>query len=324
MRVDVEEFGCVPDGRILDPVEIAAASQVLSAPRGGLRDSDAGKNVAIPGAVDLVETIAALVERREVRDARIELSEPDILAGTLFNPANGQDERFLARVHVGRRITVAGAGPGGQVLVTDVVEVLDGDRIKLRAPAAAAVVGVEVILNRPDVVSLGDYARRAVSGLTLDLGDRTIDDAGIALGARGLTSETARFSSEDLGTGVTIPAAGLFMTTIAAVDSPTSATLTAPAERSIAEEDGIPADVWRTDSRPGLELLLAAIGALRSRRRTSASGRASTTSRASRWAARRRPRSRWPVFAMSRSPGRAPARPCCGSMPASGSRPTAT
>ncbi len=259
MRVDVEEFGCVPDGRILDPVEIAAASPVLSAPRGGLRGSDAGKNVAIPGAVDLVETIAALVERREVRDARIELSQPDILAGTLFNPANGRDERFLARVHVGRRITVAGAGPEGQVLVTDVVEVLDGDRIRLGAPAAAAVVGVEVILNRPDVVSLGDYARRAVSGLTLDLGDRTVDDAGIALGARGLTSEAARFSSEDLGTGVTIPAAGLFMTTIAAVDSPTSATLTAPAERSIAQEDGIPADVWRTDSRPGLERLLAAI-----------------------------------------------------------------
>nr|MDQ3765638.1 hypothetical protein [Actinomycetota bacterium] len=71
---------------------------------------------------------------------------------------------------------------------------------------------------------------------------------------RGRESQTAKFSRLDLGTDVTIQAAGLFVTTIQSVDSSTQATLAAPAQRTV---EAVLADVWKTDSRPGLELLLA-------------------------------------------------------------------
>jgi hypothetical protein len=265
VRIEADDFGCVADGRILDRVTIDAGSVVLNAPRGGLRPGDVGKSVAIPGAVDLVETVAALVDHRQVRDASIDLAQPDVLRGTPFDPAKPagqQDEAFVADVHEGQRITVAGAGSSGNTLLTDVAEVLDATAIRLAVPAAVAVDGVEVILNDPGVVTLSNYARRSVSGLTVDLGDRTIDDAQMVLGGRGLRSDTARFSSLDLTTPpkqVTILAAGLFVTTIQSVETPKRARLAEPAQRSVTDEDLVVADVWRTDSRPGLELLLAAI-----------------------------------------------------------------
>ena len=48
-------------------VSTNAGSVVLAHPDGTLRATDVGKIVAIPGAADLVATIAALVARKEVK-----------------------------------------------------------------------------------------------------------------------------------------------------------------------------------------------------------------------------------------------------------------
>src|SRR5262249_14738173 len=69
---------------------------------------------------------------------------------------------------------------------------------------------------------------------------------------------TAKFSLLDLDKTVTIQAAGLFVTTIQSVTSATQANLAAPAPRAVTAQDR-GADVWRTDSRPGLEELLAGL-----------------------------------------------------------------
>jgi transposase InsO family protein len=142
------------------------------------------------------------------------------------------------------RITVAGAGPGGSTLVSDVEEVVHASTIILADATSAAVSNVEVILNNPDRVALSNYARRDVSGLTVDLGDRFVDDAAMRIGARGLESATARFSSLDLGKQVTIRDVGLLVTTIQSLESSTQVTLAAPAQRAVEKAQ---ADVWKTD-----------------------------------------------------------------------------
>src|SRR5438034_10058709 len=63
MLLHVNDFGCVPDGRVLERVSIAAGSADFTAVDGALRATDVGKNIAIPGALDLVATIAALPDR---------------------------------------------------------------------------------------------------------------------------------------------------------------------------------------------------------------------------------------------------------------------
>ena len=258
MILYANDFGCVPDGRFLERISITAESAVLNDPDGILRPTDVGKNIAIPGAIDLCTTIARLVEHREVRNTSM-VSGSDELTGTLFNPAEevGKDEEpFLASVHIGRRITVAGAGPNGETLVSDITEVINATTIKLANPAATSVSGVQVILNRPDRVALGDYARRTVRGVTVDLKDRVINDGEVTIGGRGLTSDTARFSSLDLDKAVTIREAGLLVTTIQSFDSDTQVTLAAPAQHDVKE--GL-ADVWKADSREALEKLLAGL-----------------------------------------------------------------
>ena len=117
MRLHVNDFDCVPDGRVLERVAIAAGSAVLTSPDGGLRATDVGKNIAIPGGADL----------------------------------------------------------GADLDVTI------------------------ISVDRPDFVGLSNYARRSVTGVTVDLGDRVIHDAAMTLGSRGLTSPTAKFSTRDLG-----------------------------------------------------------------------------------------------------------------------------
>jgi hypothetical protein len=94
---------------------------------------------------------------------------------------------------------------------------------------------------------------------TVDLVDRVVTDVRMTVGQRGMESQTAGFSAEDLDKAVTVRGAGLLVTTIQAVTSPTVATLAAPAQRAVA--DGA-VDVWRTDSRPGFEQLLAALAGL--------------------------------------------------------------
>ena len=266
MILHANDFGCIPDGRFLERASISTGSAVLTDLDGIFRPMDVGKNIAIPGAIDLVTTVARLTEHREVRNATMDAAgaEPRQLTGTLFDPEKevGNDEEpFLASVHVGRRITVAGARPNGEILVTDITRVINATTIELADAASTSVSGVEVILNRPDRVALDDYARRTVSNLTVNLGDRMINDGAMTVGGRALASETAKFSSLDLDKEVTIQEAGLLVTTIQSFDSSTQVTLAAPAQRAVEEEL---ADVWQTDSRPGLELLLAALDSLHS------------------------------------------------------------
>lgn len=258
MILHANDFGCVPDGRFLERVSIPANSAVLTDPNGVFRPTDVGKNIAIPGAVDLVTTIAKLVNHREVRGAKMDAGSNQ-LTGTLFDPekpAGKDEEPFLASVHIGRRITVAGAGPNGEILVSDIVDVINPTTVELADAASTTVANVEVILNRPDRIALGDYARHTISDVTVNLGDRTIQDGTMTIGRRGLESETAKFSSLDLNKEVTIQEAGLLVTTIHSVDSSTQVTLAAPAQHELKE--GL-ADVWQTDSRPGWEQLLASL-----------------------------------------------------------------
>src|SRR4051794_32714980 len=72
MLLNVDDFGCVPDGRYLSHVSIQAGSAQLSAPGGALRQADVGKHIAIPGAVDLVATVSGLLARKDVASASME------------------------------------------------------------------------------------------------------------------------------------------------------------------------------------------------------------------------------------------------------------
>ena len=88
MVLYANDFGCVPDGRFLERASIAENSALLTDRDGRLRPTDVGKHVAIPGAGDLVTTIARLVDRREVRNATMDAggAQPQRLTGTLFDP----------------------------------------------------------------------------------------------------------------------------------------------------------------------------------------------------------------------------------------------
>jgi hypothetical protein len=257
MVLFADEFGCVPDGRFLETASIDAGSVLLHEPDGGLRATDVGKNIAIPGAADLEGMIGGLLSRTDVT-GKMTAGQP-ILDATFPPEVPEEERRFRARLHEGQRITVAGAGPGGHMLVTDVDTVLGLTRLKLAAAAATSVETAATILNDPSRVALSDYARNTVTEVTVALGDRTIDDAAMTVGQNALRSATAKFSSQDLTTPVTIRAAGRHVTTIQSFQDSTQVTLAAPAPRTVT---GGQADVWRTDSRPGLEALLASLTSL--------------------------------------------------------------
>jgi len=97
------------------------------------------------------------------------------------------------------RITVAGAGPGGEVLLSSVVAVVDTTTVDLAEAAAADVSDVAVILNDPGRVGLSNHARRKVEDRIVDIGDRTIDDGSMEIGGRGLVSASARFRRSTWG-----------------------------------------------------------------------------------------------------------------------------
>lgn len=257
MVLHVDDFGCVPDGRFLERVSIAGGSTVLTDHNGSLRATDVKKSVAIPGAIDLVATIEEL-GGKEIVSASMNAGN-NRLTASFAAPNQG----FRAIVHVGRRITVTDAGPGGNELLTDVTAVINATTLELAEPASTTVTGVEAILNDPQRVVLSDYARRTVKGVTVDLGDRIINDGSMTVGAKeeGLVSKTAKFSSLDLDKTVNIHAAGLLLTSIQSFKPPTAATpaqvtLAAQADRAVVQGQ---ADVWKTDSRPGLERLLASL-----------------------------------------------------------------
>jgi len=64
MQLRADDFGCVPDGRVLESVTVLAGSTQLDVPGDALRAGDVGKHIAVPGAVDLKTTIAGLVRRK--------------------------------------------------------------------------------------------------------------------------------------------------------------------------------------------------------------------------------------------------------------------
>ena len=254
MQLRADDFGCVPDGRVLESVTVLAGSTQLDVPGGALRAGDVGKHIAVPGAVDLMTTIAGLIRRKDC--AGTMAADGDELNAVLPPGA----EPFSRRAHRGLRITVDGAGPGGETLVTDVAEVLGDTTLKLAQRATTAVSLAKTILNQPDRVRLGNHVRATAAAFTLELGDRAVPVPGIPVGEDVLLSPGAAFSSEDLTKTVTIPAAGCLVATIEAVASgANSVALSVPAQRTVS--DG-PADVWLTDSRPGFEQLLAALSHL--------------------------------------------------------------
>src|SRR3954454_7039980 len=171
MLLSVDDFGCVPDGRYLSHVSIQAGSAQLSAPGGGLRQADVGKHIAIPGAVDLVATVSGLLARKDVSSASMVAGGRTLTAGP-----TAADGFFQARVHEGLRITVAGAGPQGATLVSDVSRVTSGTTLELSDPALTTVTETQAILNRPDRVALSDYARATAADVTVNLSDRVVTD----------------------------------------------------------------------------------------------------------------------------------------------------
>jgi hypothetical protein len=263
MILNVNDFECAPDGRFLERASIEAGSAMLTDLDGILRPSDVGKNIAIPGAEDLTAKITRLIDRREVRNAKMEAGS-NVLTGILFDPTEivGQDEEpFVQNIHKDRRITVAGAGTNGETLVTHILKVNSANEVELTIPAANTVSDIEVILNKGDRVALDDYARRSVNNVTVDLGDRSINDAEMTVGGPLLLSASAGFSSVDLGKSVVIQEAGLLVTTIQSITSSTEAILGATAQRDVVDGQ---ADIWKTDSdsRTGWEKLLTSLASL--------------------------------------------------------------
>jgi len=203
MILNTDNFaGFIPDGRFLERAKIAAASTVLTDADRHLRATDVGKNIAIPGAADLVAAIAQLVDRKEVPDASMTAGLPTLTAQ--LPPGQG----FRADLNLGQRITVAGAGQGGSTLVSDVAEVVNPTTLTLADVAGATVADGAAILNRQDLVALDNHARATADNVTVDLGGRSVVDAHMTVGSRGLQSPTAKFSSLDLGKVVTIANAG--------------------------------------------------------------------------------------------------------------------
>lgn len=229
MTILVDEI-IPPVGRFVERATVATGSDQLKAADPVFAAGDATKLIAIPGAVDLVATIADLGEYREVRNATMTPGS-NVLTGVLFDPKKNVDERdepFKQDVHVQRRVTVEQAGPGGSTLLTTITTVNNGTSVELADNATNNVSGVKVVVNQPDLAVLSNYARRKVSDLIVGLGDRTINDGAMELGGRGLQSSSASFSSLDLDKQVTIVAAGLHVTTIKSAISPNAVRLTAP------------------------------------------------------------------------------------------------
>jgi hypothetical protein len=86
-------------------------------------------------------------------------------------------------------------------------------------------------LNQPDRVRLSDDARATVGPVTVQLNDRTVNDALMTVGSNVLRSATANFSADDLPTPVTIQGAGHLITSITGAIDDVSVTLAAGATR---------------------------------------------------------------------------------------------
>jgi hypothetical protein len=148
-----------------------APVRLLTDAGGGLRATDVGKHVAVPGAMDLVASITELVNQKDVEHASMTAGSPMLTAP--LGPGNG----FRADLNAGQRITVTDAGPGGATLLSDVVEVINATTIRLADSASTTVSDALAILNRPDEVGLDDHARASATNVTVNLGDRSVSYA---------------------------------------------------------------------------------------------------------------------------------------------------
>jgi hypothetical protein len=61
MQLRADDFGCVPDGRVLDKVAVLAGSSQLDVLDDTLRPGDVGQHICVPGGTELTTTIAKLV-----------------------------------------------------------------------------------------------------------------------------------------------------------------------------------------------------------------------------------------------------------------------
>ena len=253
----LNDMGFASDGRFLDRASMDAGSAVLKDLDGNLRPSDIGKNIAVPGVVDLHATIVALIDRMDVSASMQAGSTALTIAPSPPPPAT---QVVFTSANVGQRITVEGAGPGNSTLVTDVASFRSKTMIELAVPAATTVTGAPAILNRRDRVALSDYARGNANGQKIQLsGGRTVTDGSMTMGGAGLDSPTANFCSLDLDPNLhlqqTIQGAGFLLTTVLSFQSTRQVTLAAAATSKLT---GL-ADIWKTDSRPAFEQLLAGL-----------------------------------------------------------------
>jgi hypothetical protein len=256
MRFNVEDFGCVADGRCLEQVSIEADTSVVSVSDGSVIASEIGKRIAIPGAIDMHATIADHVEFRKIPGARIDADSNELQF------ALSQQNALVPSVHEGWRITVDGAGPDGSRLVSDVDTVIDPrTRLRLAHLASTSVQNTTAVLNERGRVRLSDHARATVGPLTVQLADRTITDAEMTVGSKVLRSQTAAFSERDLSTPVVIRGAGHLNTTITQAVDDSTVEVADQAQRTVT--DGI-ADVWNPGStaRDGFRAILAEISAV--------------------------------------------------------------
>src|SRR5215216_1640298 len=139
MRVRVDDFECKPDGRYLERIEIGADSTELTAVDGTFRQSDVGKHIAIPGAVDLIASLARFPRPNLV------VANASMVAGEATLTA--EDASFQRQIHKGMRITVEGAGANGGTLLTDVSEVANSSTVVLADKAVEAVANAVARLN---------------------------------------------------------------------------------------------------------------------------------------------------------------------------------
>jgi hypothetical protein len=143
VRFNVEDFGLEARGRCLERVSVEANSSTVRVHDGSILAGDIGKQISIPGAVDMDATIVELVEFRRINGAAI-VAGDDELTFALEEGADG-----FRKVHEGWRITVEGAGAAGTRLVTSVAKVLEPrSKLRLADPAVTGVSPTTATLNR--------------------------------------------------------------------------------------------------------------------------------------------------------------------------------
>ena len=242
MILKADDLGCAADGRWLREVSITAGSASLTVPPGSVLAVDVGASISVPGAADMVATIADMPEAKKVERATITAGEHDLVVHLT------SENRFVGD-HKGWRIVVDGAGPSGGPLVTDIEQVgkwSGGQQVLVLADSAAtSIEDTTAFANDGSRAKLSDHARASVGPLSLAVNGRPVQDAVMIVGSKILRSAEARFSRLDIGASVTIEGAGHYRTTVEEVTGDATVVLADPAQRTVVNG---PADVWRPES----------------------------------------------------------------------------